>query len=96
MQIPLVHQLIHEIAVTVIIAIGGSALMWPYKAIKKEFAEAKSALEAVHEELLTQRMNCLTTLKTQGDTQIEVLKEVASTLKDMHLDQRTLLGRLDK
>jgi hypothetical protein len=41
-------------------------------------------------------MNCLTTLKTQGDTQIEVLKEVASTLKDMHLDQRTLLGRLDK
>jgi hypothetical protein len=96
MVIPVVHEFVHEIVITVIIAVGGSALMWPFKAVKREFADAKAALGAVQAELASQRTNCLASLTRQGDVQIEVLKEVSGTLKEMHLDQRTLLGRLDK
>jgi hypothetical protein len=87
---------VHEIVITVIIAVGGSVLMWPFKAIKKEFAEAKAALGAVHGELITQRQNCLATIQSNGVEQNKLLTKAVDVLEAMHLDQRTLLGRLDK
>jgi hypothetical protein len=92
----ILHDYVHEIIVSAILAIAGSAAMWPVRKISKAYEEAIEKLDAVHTELTTQRENCLSSLQRQGDVQIEVLKEVSSTLKDMHLDQRTLLGKLDK
>lgn len=68
--------------------------MSPFKKMKEIFEGLKSSLDKVQTELVTQRSNCLTTLQTQGDTQIAVLKEVSKTLQDMHLDQKTTLGML--
>lgn len=59
----------------------------------RKFLESfDSRLKSIETELSTQRTNCLTTLQSQGDTQIEVLKEMSKTLQDMHLDQKELAG----
>jgi hypothetical protein len=89
-----IHDFVHEIVVSAILAIAGSVAMWPIKKVQKAYKEVTEKLEAVHTELTEQRINCLSNLSRQGDIQIEVLKEVSGTLKEMHLDQRTLLGRL--
>jgi hypothetical protein len=96
MVIPVIHDFVHEIVVTVIIAVGGSALMYPFRKIKQEFAEAKEALSAVHKELVAQRTNCLSTIQTTGAEQVKLLEKAVDVLEAMHLDQRELLGRLDK
>jgi hypothetical protein len=67
-----------------------------YARISAEWFRATAQLDEVNKELVHQRTNCLATLTTQGDSQIELLKETVKVLNDMHLDQRTLLGRLDK
>ena len=92
----ILHEFLHEIVITAIIGVGGSALMYPFRKIKQEFAEAKEALSAVHEELVAQRTNCLSTLQTTGAEQVKLLEKAVDVLEAMHLDQRTLLGRLDK
>jgi hypothetical protein len=92
----LIATYVHEIIVTVIIAVGGSVLMYPFKLIRREFADAKAALEAVHEELVQQRQNCLTTIQNNGVEQNKLLTKAVDVLEAMHLDQRELLGKLDK
>ena len=96
MVMPILHTFIHEIVVSAILAIAGSAAMWPIRKVQKAYKEATEKLEAVHTELTEQRTNCLATVSHQGNAQIELLSKVASTLEAMHLDQRELLGRLDK
>lgn len=86
----------HELVVTVLVSafIGGA--MWPVRKIKAAYKETQEALQGISKELSEQRSNHLTHIEVSNERQVEILKEVASTLKDMHLDQRTLLGRLDK
>jgi hypothetical protein len=76
-------------------ALGG-IILWPFRALKAKVEEFTRQLKSVQTELVTQRTNCLTTLQHQGEQQIELLKEVSSTLSDMHLDQRSMMGKLDQ
>lgn len=74
----------------------GALLMYPIKAIKKEWAGLKESIASAHLELITQRTNCLTTLAVQGEKQIVALDKIADTLSLMHLDQKETLGMLRK
>jgi hypothetical protein len=76
-------------------ALGG-ILLWPFRAIKSKIEEYTKQVKSVQTELVTQRTNCLATLQRQGEEQIELLKKVSSTLSDMHLDQRSMMGKLDQ
>jgi len=86
----------HELIITVILTIGGTVLMWPFKRAKKMIEDAKASLDMVHSELVTQRSNCLATLQAQGERQIEVLEKMSTTLSDIHLDQKQTLGMLQR
>ena len=86
----------HELVSTVLVTVFIGALTYPFKKITAAYKETQESLKGIATELAEQRSNCLTTLQGQGVSQIEILKEVASTLRDMHLDQKTLLGRLDR
>ena len=68
------------------------ALMWPFRAARKEWKALKEEQASIHAELVTQRTNCLTTLQTQGDRQIELLGKVADTLTGMALSQAEMTG----
>ena len=75
-------------------ALGG-IILWPFKVLKTKVEEFTKQMKNVQDELVTQRTNCLTTLQNQGEVQIKLLEKVSTTLTDMHLDQRTLMGKLD-
>jgi predicted nucleotide-binding protein (sugar kinase/HSP70/actin superfamily) len=62
----------------------------PFKKVKKAFV----TLEAVHQELLTQRTNCLKTLQDQGSEQIILLGKAVDTLQEMRIDNREIITRL--
>jgi len=96
MAVPVLQYYAHELVSGAILSILGAAAMYPIKLIRKAYKEVTENLEAVQKELTVQRENCLTTLQRQGDSQIELLKEVSSTLKEIHLDQSRLLGRLER
>ena len=72
----------------------GALLMYPIKAIKKEWAIFNKKIEAAQEELVHQRKNCLTNLQSQGEKQIVALDKIADTLSLMHLDQKETLGMI--
>ena len=72
----------------------GALLMYPIKAIKKEWAGLKAQINEAKSELVNQRTNCLTTLQTQGEKQIVALDKIADTLSLMHLDQKETLGMI--
>jgi hypothetical protein len=86
------HGLLWEAVSGIVLSLGGYILLFPIrtliKGITAKWDEQTLALKETKAELLT--------LGTQGDTQIDLLKDVVKVLNDMHLDQRTLLGRLDK
>jgi len=93
---PIISQFWHELVFTVLIGIIGTAAMWPIRKVKKAYDELKTAIGSTHAELVIQRSNCLKTLQDQGDRQINLLEKVSDTLSSIHLDQRQLLGKLDK
>ena len=66
--------------------------MWPVRKIRKEWTVLKVDQAAIHQELVKQRENCLTTLQAQGDRQIELLGEVSKTLTGMALSQAEMTG----
>ena len=74
----------------------GGLIVWPFKIAKKAYVELLTAVNSTKAELCIQRESCLNTLSQQGEKQIELLDKMNTTLTDMHLDQRTLLGRFDK
>jgi hypothetical protein len=98
-QAPL-HGLLWEAVSGVVLSVGGYIVLFPIRtlisSIKTAWAVQTKALTDIQAELVAQRTNCLSTLSSQGESQIELLKETVKVLNDMHLDQRTLLGRLDK
>ena len=61
--------------------------MWPFRKARKEWIALKNEQSSFHAELVTQRTNCLTTLQTQGDRQIELLGTMSATLTGMALSQ---------
>jgi hypothetical protein len=68
------------------------AFMWPVRKIRKEWTVLKADQASIHAELVQQRTNCLSTLQTQGDRQIELLGEVSKTLTGMALSQAEMTG----
>lgn len=67
-------------------------IMWPFRRARKEWTALKEDQASIHAELVQQRTNCLTTLQTQGDRQIELLGEVSKTLTGMALSQAEMTG----
>jgi hypothetical protein len=96
MQVHIIGQLWQEGIISLALAALGGILMWPIRKIKTAYKELQDAINSTHAELVLQRSNCLTTLSNQGEKQIELLSKTVETLEAMHLDQRLLLGRLDK
>ena len=96
MQVHIIGQLWQEGVISLALAAVGGILMWPIRKIKTAYKELQDAINSTHAELVLQRSNCLTTLSNQGEKQIELLSKTVETLEAMHLDQRLLLGRLDK
>lgn len=70
----------------------GALLMYPYKAIKREWAKLNARIDEAQAELVHQRTNCLFTLQDQGTRQIELLSKCASTLEAIHLSQAEMSG----
>jgi hypothetical protein len=94
------HGYIAEAVSGAVLSVLGWIVFFPVRTVytkaSAEWFRATAQLDEVNKELTTQRTNCLQTLQNQGDTQIGLLKETVKVLNDMHLDQRTLLGRLDR
>jgi hypothetical protein len=72
----------------------GGILMYPIRAIKKEWAGLREKLDATQAELVQQRENHLTHIQENGEAQVNLLEKVADTLSLMHLDQKETLGML--
>lgn len=67
-------------------------LSYPIKRFIKAIKEKVKVIDEMHAELTLQRVNCLTTLQAQGDTQIVVLKEIALVLKETGKTQSEMYG----
>jgi hypothetical protein len=68
------------------------AFMWPFRKAQKEWTALKQEQATIHQELVTQRTNCLTTLQSQGDQQVELLKKAVGSLENMALSQAEMTG----
>jgi hypothetical protein len=66
--------------------------MWPLHKAKKEWSALKEEQSSIHKELVQQRTNCLSTLQSQGDTQIELLGKTVAALDGVRLDLATQTG----
>jgi uncharacterized membrane protein YgaE (UPF0421/DUF939 family) len=93
-EIPAVWHLVNKAIIGLVIAGIGSLLMYPLKKIKEEWKGLKAAIASTEAELVQQRINCLSTLQTQGDRQVQLLEKVSETLSEIHLDQKETLGFL--
>lgn len=91
-----VEVIADKLIVSAVVGVVGGALLWPFRKVKKEWVEAKNQLLVLKDELQTQRTNHLTHIEANTQATVTVLQDVAKTLSDMHLDQRTLMGRLEK
>jgi hypothetical protein len=66
--------------------------MWPFRKARKEWIALKEEQNLIHQELVTQRTNCLSTLQAQGVAQIELLTKVAGSLEHIALSQAEMTG----
>ena len=87
-------QFVHEGLVSLMLAVVGGILMWPYRKIKKSYTELMDAVSTTKAELVLQRTNCLHTLQTQGEKQIELLTKATNTLDGVRLDLAEQTGYL--
>jgi hypothetical protein len=93
-MVGLISTFRHELVSTVLVSAFIGALMWPFKRVVAAYKETTAKLEAVHNELTTQRENCLTSLQRQGDKQIELLGKAVDVLGEMHTDSKLMLEHL--
>jgi hypothetical protein len=93
-SISLLRDFRHEVVVTLMVTGFLGAVSYPFRQAKAKWEAMTAKLNDVHAELTLQRSNCLTTLQTQGDKQIECLEKVADTLGDIRLDNREMLTHL--
>ncbi len=68
--------------------------MYPFRKAKKEWQVLKTAIASTQAELELQRTNCLTTLQSQGEKQVELLGKVSNTLDGVRLDLAEQTGFL--
>lgn len=85
---PLVFKTLVGIAITGLLGV----FMWPFRRMKKEWVALKEEQSLIHEELVKQRTNCLTTLQSQGDRQIELLGDMSKSLNAIALSQAEMTG----
>lgn len=90
----LLSQFRHEVVVTIMVSTFLAAVSYPFRKAKEEWFALTTKLDGVRSELEHQRSNCLATLQTQGNKQIEVLEEVAKVLTDIRLDNREIVTHL--
>lgn len=64
------------------------------KSIKERWAAQTEALVTIQTELTTQRTNCLATLQRQSKEQVDILKDIAETMKDTQIEQAKISGYL--
>ena len=67
-------------------------IMWPLRKMKSEWNAMKSEQTNIHSELVKQRENCLQTLQTQGDRQIELLGKTVDILGDVRVSIAEMAG----
>jgi hypothetical protein len=82
----------YKLAASAAIGVIMGIVLWPFRRARKEWTALKEDQASIHAELVQQRTNCLTTLQTQGDRQIELLGEVSKTLTGMALSQAEMTG----
>jgi hypothetical protein len=82
----------YKVAASAAVGVIMAIVLWPFRTIKKEWVEMKKNQASIHSELVQQRTNCLTTLQTQGDRQIELLGKVSDTLTGIALSQAEMTG----
>lgn len=90
----IVSEFRHEIVVSVLVSMFLGGVVWPFRKAKEVLKAAQGKLDAVAAELAVQRTNCLATLQSSNQRQVELLEKTVETLQEMHLDQRELLGRI--
>jgi len=94
------HGYVKEAIGASVLAAGGFMLKFPVKTffngVKDKWDAQVKVLSEIQEELAEQRTNHLSHIEVSSDAQVKLLEKAVTTLEAMHLDQRTLLGRLDK
>jgi len=94
--IPIIGQLLPELVTTVIIGATLAILKWPYNKVTQAYAELMASVKTTNDELVHQRTNCLATIQNLNEKQLAAMNDTVRILNDIHLDQKQLLGRLDK
>jgi hypothetical protein len=84
----------YKVAASAAIGVIMTIVLWPFRKARAEWKSLKDEQSSIHAELVQQRTNCLATLQTQGDRQIELLGKVADTLTGMALSQAEQTGFL--
>jgi hypothetical protein len=82
----------YKVAASAAVGVIMAVVLWPFRKARKEWAVLKAEQASIHAELVTQRTNCLQTLQTQGDRQIELLGKVVDTLGDIRTSQAEQTG----
>lgn len=70
------------------------AFMWPVRKIRKEWTVLKVDQASIHQELVKQRENCLTTLQAQGATMIGLQSKTVDILGEIRVSQAEMVGYL--
>ena len=68
--------------------------MYPFRRARKEWSALKAEQSKIHDELVTQRTNCLHSIQLQGATQIELLGKTVAALDGIRLDLADQTGFL--
>lgn len=68
--------------------------MWPVRKIRKEWTVLKVDQASIHQELVKQRENCLTTLQAQGATMIGLQSKTVDILGEIRVSQAEMVGYL--
>jgi predicted Holliday junction resolvase-like endonuclease len=92
----LILRYVHEFVMAGFLGIGSYVVLYPARNVIKTIKNRFAVLDAVKEELETQRTNHLSHIQTATEAQTKVLEKVAETLEEIRLDQRTLIGKLSK
>lgn len=91
---PELMQVFYKTATTAAVGVIMAILLWPFRRVRKEWLAFKEKQEAMHQELVKQRTNCLSTLQLQGATQVELLGKTVAALDGVRLDLAEQTGYL--
>lgn len=91
---PELVQYFYKAAASAAVGIAIAAFLWPFRSARKEWASLKNEQALIHQELVTQRINCLTTLQQQGESQVKLLEKAVAALDGVRLDLAEQTGCL--